>query len=121
MENTDYSGWKAIQISNRWVTLTIVPQLGGRLMQVRFGGHEFLYVNEQLKGQYFPPEVSAEQKRWFNYGGDKIWPMPEGSNDEQHWPGAAGAPLDSGAYAAQILTQGATCAVRLAGPPDPFI
>jgi hypothetical protein len=43
-----------------------------------------------LKGQYFPPEVSAEQRRWFNYGGDKIWPMPEGSQDEQHWAGAAG-------------------------------
>jgi hypothetical protein len=121
VDNVDYSGWKAVRISNPWVMLTIVPQLGGRLMQVTFGGHEYLFVNEQLKGQYFPPEVSAAQKRWFNYGGDKIWPMPEGSSDEQHWPGAAGAVLDAGAYAAHVLSQDTTCAVRLEGPPDPFI
>ncbi|PYR55192.1 MAG: hypothetical protein DMF91_24900, partial [Acidobacteria bacterium] len=69
----------------------------------------------------FPPEVSAEQKKWFNYGGDKIWPMPEGSNDEQHWPGAVGAALDAGAFVPQILSQGETCTVRLVGPSDPFI
>lgn len=121
VENKDYSGWTAVQISNPWVTLTIVPQLGGRLMQVTFGGHDYLFVNEQLKGQYVPPDVSAAQKRWFNYGGDKIWPMPEGSQDEQHWPGAAGAVLDAGAFSARVLSRGATCAVRLVGPPDPFI
>ena len=121
VQNTDYSGWKAIQISNPWVTLQIVPQLGGRLMQVTFGGHEYLFVNDQLKGQQFTPEVSAAQQRWFNYGGDKIWPMPEGTNDEQHWPGAVGAALDAGSYTAQILSQDTTCAVRLVGPPDPFI
>src|ERR1700693_2653954 len=31
---TDYQGWKAEQISNPWVKLVIVPQLGGRLMEV---------------------------------------------------------------------------------------
>jgi len=121
IENIDYAGWKAVQMSNPWVKLTIVPQLGGRLMQVTFGGHDYLFVNQQLKGQYFPPEVSAAQKRWFNYGGDKIWPMPEGNNDEQHWPGAAGEPLDDGAFSLQILSHDVTCSVRLTGPPDALI
>ncbi|MGO9261866.1 MAG: hypothetical protein ACLQU1_37020 [Bryobacteraceae bacterium] len=121
VENTDYLGWKAVKVANPWVTLMVVPQLGGRLMQVTFGGHDFLFVNQQLKGQSFPPEVSATQNRWFNYGGDKIWPMPEGSSDEQHWPGATGEPLDSGAFTLQILSQDATCSVRLTGPPDPSI
>ena len=121
VENTDYSGWKAVLMANPWVKLVIVPQLGGRLMQVTFGGHDYLFVNEQLKGQYFPPEVSAAQKRWFNFGGDKIWPMPEGSNDEQHWAGAVGQPLDSGTFTSQIISQGATCTVRLTGPSDPQI
>jgi hypothetical protein len=102
---------------NLWVKLAIVPRLGGRLMQVTFGGHDYLFVNEQLKGQYGAPDP----ERWFNYGGDKIWPMPEGSNDEQHWAGAAGQPLDSGAFAAQIVSQGETCTIRLIGPPDPQI
>jgi len=119
--DADYLGWKAVQLDNPWVRLTIVPQLGGRLMQATFGGHDYLFVNQQLRGQNFSPEVSAAQKRWFNYGGDKIWPMPEGNNDEQHWPGAAGEPLDAGAFTLQILSRSVTCAVRLTGPPDPLI
>jgi hypothetical protein len=121
IENVEYAGWRAVQMANPWVKLAITPQLGGRLMQVTFGEHDYLFVNQQLKGQSFSPEVSAAQKHWFNYGGDKIWPMPEGNNDEQHWPGAAGEPLDSGAFNPQILRQEAICAVRLTGPNDPAI
>jgi hypothetical protein len=118
---TEYAGWHAVEVANAWVKLTIIPELGGRLMQVTFGGHEYLFVNEQLKGQHFSPQVSSAQRRWFNYGGDKIWPMPEGSEDERHWPGAEGEPLDSGAFRLEILRQDATCAVRLTGPPDAAI
>ena len=117
----EYSGWKAVEMSNPWVKLEIVPQLGGRLMQVTFAGHDFLFVNSQLKGQNFGPEASAAQHRWFNYGGDKIWPMPEGNEDEAHWAGAEGAVLDSGPFHLEILRQDATCAVRLTGPADPSI
>ena len=119
--NTEYSGWQAVEMSNPWVTLTIVPQFGGRLMQVTFGGHDYLFVNQQLKGQTHSPEESAAQRRWFNYGGDKIWPMPEGNDDERHWPGAEGEPLDSGPFRWQVLQQDSTCAVRLTGPPDAAI
>src|ERR1700691_6527412 len=69
VQAADYLGWKAEELANQWVKLMIVPQLGGRLMQVTFGGHDFLFVNDQLKGQYLPPETT--QHRWINYGGDK--------------------------------------------------
>ncbi len=121
MQTVTWNGWKTVRMTNRWVTLSIVPQLGGRLMQVTFDGYDYLWVNQQLKGQYYPPEVSAQQRRWLNYGGDKIWPMPEGSQDEQHWAGAAGQVLDSGEFSYEILSQGARCSVRLTGPPDPQI
>ncbi|MGH9434926.1 MAG: DUF4380 domain-containing protein [Terriglobia bacterium] len=113
------NGWKAELMSNEWVTLTFVPQLGGRLMQVMLGSHNYLFVNARLKGQYFPPSVEAAQNHWYNYGGDKIWPMPEGSKDEQHWAGAVGEPLDDSAFSLRILSHGSTCAVRLTGPADP--
>ena len=83
VENIDYKGWKAQQISNRWVQLIIVPQNGGRLMQVTFDGHAYLFVNPKLAGKYMPPS----QDTWFNYGGDKLWLLPEGDDDEQHWRG----------------------------------
>jgi len=118
-EETNFDGWKAEQLANQWVKLEIVPQLGGRLMQVTFGDHDFLFVNDQLKGQYMPPDTV--QHHWYNYGGDKIWPMPEGSDDEQHWAGAGGEPLDDDPYDLQVLSHGPTCAVRLTGPVDPQI
>ena len=36
--------------------------------------------------------------KWFNYGGDKIWPMPEGDKDADHWPGPIADQLDDGTY-----------------------
>lgn len=119
VEASHYRGWNSERLSNRFVSLEIVPQLGGRLMQVTFGGHEFLFVNPRLAGQMLPPDT--ERHRWFNYGGDKIWPMPEGSGDERHWPGAGGEPLDAAPFTLQVLSRGARCAVRLTGPADPLI
>ena len=111
-----FEGWQAQQVANDWVHLTFVPQLGGRLMQVTFNGHPYLFVNPVYKGKYISPAEAAG--RWINYGGDKIWPLPEGNDDEQHWQGAS-TPLDDGPYAFTILAQGPRCAVRLEGPPDP--
>jgi hypothetical protein len=111
-----YEGWQAQQLANDWVQLTFVPQLGGRLMQVTFNGHPYLFVNPVYKGKYISPAEAAG--RWINYGGDKIWPLPEGDDDEQHWQGAS-TPLDDGAYAFSVVAQGVRCTVRLEGPPDP--
>jgi hypothetical protein len=114
----DFEGWKAQQISNEWLKLIVVPQLGGRLMQVFFAGHPFLFVNSEYKGRYFPPSEGAAKGKWFNYGGDKIWPVPEGSQDEHHWPGPISDELDDGAYAFQALSQDPRCTLRLDGPAD---
>jgi len=111
-----FEGWQAQEVANKWVKLTFVPQLGGRLMQVSFNGHSYLFVNQVYKGKYISPTEAAG--RWINYGGDKIWPLPEGNDDEQHWTGAS-TPLDDGAYAFSVLSQNNRCTVRLEGPPDP--
>jgi hypothetical protein len=117
VRSTNYLGWEAEELANPWVKLEIVPQIGGRLIQVTFGGHDFLYINPQLKGKVLPLEGKGDDGR--NYGGDKIWPLPEGGQDEQHWSG--GGNLDSGPFTLQVLSQGPTCAVRLTGPVNPEI
>ncbi len=114
VEATNYKGWQAQQISNAWVKLIIVPQNGGRLMQVVFNGHEYLFVNPQYAGKYLPPDDS----KWFNYGGDKLWPLPEGNQDEQHWAGGSDV-LDDGAYSLQVTSQAPQCSISLTGPADP--
>ena len=119
VRSVNFEGWKAEELSNDWLRLTIVPQLGGRLMQVTFGGHSYLFVNPQYKGQYIPPSLAAEKGKWIHYGGDKLWPLPEGHQDDQHWPGPVSDVLDDGEYHVEVLPRGKTCAVRLEGPADP--
>jgi hypothetical protein len=119
VEAVEYEGWQAKQVSNAWVKLVIVPRIGGRVMQIYFDGHPYLFVNPKFKGQYLPPLGPEAKHRWFNYGGDKIWPMPEGDEDEHHWPGPVSDPLDDGDYTFQVLSTSPSCKVRLDGPPDP--
>jgi hypothetical protein len=114
VEQIIYMGWQAQQVSNPWVKLIFVPQNGGRLMQVIFDGHPFLFVNQRYAGKYMPPSGS----QWFNYGGDKLWVLPEGNGDEKHWVGNSDV-LDDGAFTFQILKQGPSCEVSLMGPADP--
>src|SRR5881398_1287024 len=101
VETVDYKGWHAQQISNRWVQFIVVPQNGGRLIQVTFAGHPYLFVNPKYEGKYFPPT----QSKWFNYGGDKIWLLPEGNDDEQHWPGGSDV-IDDGPYIFRKISEG---------------
>ena len=114
VEATNYKGWSAQQLSNRWVKLEVVPQNGGRLMQVIFAGHPFLFVNPEYEGKYLPPDPS----RWFNYGGDKLWLLPEGNDDEQHWVGNSDL-LDDGPYSFRKVSEGRECEIELTGPADP--
>ena len=114
VQPADYKGWHAQQISNRWVQLTVVPQNGGRLMQVVFAGHPYLFVNPKYEGKYLPPS-SGE---WFNYGGDKIWLLPEGNDDEQHWAGGSDA-IDDSPFSFRKVSEGPRCEIELTGPADP--
>ena len=110
----NYKGWQAQQVSNSWVKLIFVPQNGGRLMQVIFDEHPFLFVNPRYAGKYLPPSNS----QWFNYGGDKLWVLPEGNDDEKHWVGNSDV-LDDSPFEFKILSQGQRCEISLTGPADP--
>ena len=114
IEALDYKGWNAEQLSNGWVQLVIVPQNGGRLMQVNFAGHSYLFVNPKYEGKYFPPNTD----QWFNYGGDKLWLLPEGNRDEQHWVGNSDM-LDDGPFSFRKLSEGKECEIELTGSSDP--
>jgi hypothetical protein len=113
VESVDYQGWQAQRVSNRWVQLVVVPQNGGRLMQVSFDRHAYLFVNPKLAGKYNPPS----QDDWFNYGGDKLWLLPEGDDDEQHWRGNSDV-LDDGPFSFRKLSDGPGCGIELTGPLD---
>src|SRR5579863_2746696 len=114
VEPADYKGWHVQRLSNRWVELMVLPQNGGRLIQVTFAGHPFLFVNPKFEGKYLPPTES----QWFNYGGDKLWLLPEGNDDEQHWVGNSDV-IDDSSYAFRKISEGEHCEVELTSPADP--
>lgn len=114
VEPADYKGWHAEQLSNHWMQLIVVPQNGGRLMQVTFAGHPYLFVNPKLAGQHLPPTPG----KWFNYGGDKLWLLPEGNDDEEHWVGDSDL-LDDGPFSFRKISEGKQCEIELTGPADP--
>ncbi|MBS1851163.1 MAG: hypothetical protein JST79_09650 [Acidobacteria bacterium] len=114
VEPIEYRGWQAQRISNPWVQLVVVPPNGGRLMQVTFHGHDFLFVNPKLAGKRLPPT----EDQWLNYGGDKIWLLPEGDDDEQHWRGNSDL-IDAGEFSFRTVSGESGCGLELTGPPDP--
>ena len=61
---------------------------------------------------------ASDPSQWFNYGGDKLWLLPEGNDDEQHWVGNSDL-LDDGPYAFRKLSEGQECEIELIGPADP--
>ena len=114
VDAVDYRGWQAQQMSNQWVQLTFIPQNGGRLIQFTFDGHPYLFVNPKYAGKYFPPTP----RQWFNYGGDKLWLLPEGNDDEQHWVGNSDL-IDDGPFTFRKISDGRQCEIELIGPADP--
>ena len=83
----DVCRWNARQVSNQWVKLTIVLQFGGGLTHVTFGDHAYQFVNPQWEGKQFPIVDGTSQPRWYNYGRRQALALPQGDQDDQHWPG----------------------------------
>ncbi|MFD1144654.1 DUF4380 domain-containing protein [Larkinella insperata] len=95
---TLYKGWTALGMRNQWLTLQILPQLGGRILQMTLDGYDFFFVNPALEG--FEPDESrlGENGSWLNFGGEKIWPAPQGWDSPDSWPGPPDPVFDSGVF-----------------------
>lgn len=121
VEQTTYRGWNAYKLSNGLVTLYVVPDIGGRVIQYELAGHPFLFVNPALAGRVFPPEENGGGKGgWKNYGGSKLWPAPQGWERDDQWPGPPDPVLDGGVYRGEITrVEAGQAAVTVTSPADP--
>jgi hypothetical protein len=107
VSKSTYRGWESLAITNGLIEVQIVPQIGGRVIQFKLGDFEFLWVNPQLAGKQPPPSGVGPKGEWLSYGGDKLWPAPQGWDNDQQWPGPPDAVLDGGPYTAAVLPTGA--------------
>ncbi len=119
VEQTQYRGWSVYRLTNGIVTLLIAPDIGGRAIQLQLGEHEFFYVNPDLAGKVLPAEQNNPKSGWANYGGDKVWPAPQGWTSDEQWPGPPGYAIDGSRYQSEVVLESpGEVAVSLTGPPD---
>jgi hypothetical protein len=120
LERTQYNGWNVYRLTNGLITLDIAPELGGRAIQLRLGDQEYFFVNRDLAGKVLPPEQNNLKAGWANYGGDKVWPGPEGWANDNEWPSIPYYILDGSKWDAEVLTNNSgEVTLRITSPKDP--
>ncbi len=120
VERAQYKGWNVYRLTNGLVTLSIAPDIGGRAIQLQLGDQEYFFVNQDLAGKVLPPEQNNLNSGWANYGGDKVWPGPEGWSSDDQWPSIPYYILDGSKYDAEITSNNSgEVAVKVTSPKDP--
>ena len=81
VQRVSYHGWAGCyRISNEFVELVYVPQIGRTMRFAKIGGPNILWENPRLAGK---DSHSIKPGEWVNYGGDKLWPAPQ---SRWNWP-----------------------------------
>jgi Domain of unknown function (DUF4380) len=120
LERTEYRGWKVIRLTNGLVTLDVAPEIGGRAIQLSLGDQELFFVNKDLAGKVLSESENNLETGWANYGGDKVWPAPEGWTDDNQWPSVPYFVLDGSKFDAEVVANNSSeVAVRVTSPKDP--
>jgi len=109
----------AINMKNGLIELKVVPEIGGRVIQYKLGEYGFFWVNEELYGKGPPASGVGPNGEWLCYGGDKLWPAPQGWDNEQQWSGPPDANLDGKPYTAKVtMKENRLAIVELVSPED---
>jgi hypothetical protein len=85
-------------VKNNYITLGIVPLIGGRVLQYDLGIDTFMIINESLLGDVFPGPSPTPWDGTWGYGGYKTWPAPQ---SVWNWPPPP--ILDWGAYEYELF------------------
>ncbi|MDR3676414.1 MAG: DUF4380 domain-containing protein [Acidobacteriota bacterium] len=117
----NFEGWAAYELANGVVQLFVVPEIGGRIIQIRLGDQPFLYVNSNLRGKVVPPSQLGPEAEWMNYGGSKVWPAPQGWTSDEEWPGPPDLILDGSPFECRIVEESPeSVAIHLTSPHDEY-
>jgi hypothetical protein len=109
-KHSNYNSWgtawdSAIVLTNNLTTLAVVPVIGGRIMQYKLGTHDFMYLNEAIKGT----TSDSGGQMW---GGMRQLASPQSDFTGGFWPPPP--TLDSKAYTAAITANSVdSCSVYL--------
>ena len=113
----DTQTWNSVYLQNDCIRLQVVPECGGRVMQYSLGEHDFFWNNDTLINVKPPATGLGPHGQWLNYGGEKLWPAPQGWDNDQQWPGPPDVVLDGGPHTLELVDDtGALKAIRLTSP-----
>jgi Domain of unknown function (DUF4380) len=120
LERTEYKGWKVYLLTNGIIKLYIAPEIGGRAIQLQLGDQSYFFVNPEFAGKVMPESENNLKSGWANYGGDKVWPAPEGWMNDEEWPSIPYYVLDGSRFQSEIIKETPQeVAVRVTSPSDP--
>lgn len=99
----DIYGWPGYSAKAGDIELGVVPDLGGRIMSLKFQSEELFFVQPRRQGEVFDfgtRDLRAEKKKmgFRVWGGDKTWVAPE----KEWWEKIPPLELDAGRYQAQL-------------------
>lgn len=108
LKQAKFAGWpQALWVESDRLTLVFVPQVGGRIMGLRWCQQDVFWVNEALAGKAVDvqtldnPTMDKVDLGFLLWGGNKTWLAPQ-DRWQQDLPFLD---LDSGAYKIEVLEE----------------
>lgn len=100
LEPVEFQGWQCYRLRCGRLSVTIAPEVGGRIISLTVADEELFYTQPEHRGEKFRPEDFAEpreakKKMGFRlWGGDKTWVAPQ----DEWWEEIPPLDLDAGPY-----------------------
>ncbi len=107
-----FFGREAYRLANDQLSITVVPALSGRVMELIVNGQNLLWINQPLLEGHAAGDPAFGG--WKNWGGYKAWLAPQA-----HWPNPEAQPDDMDNVEWEVAAQ-AEDSVDLRGPIIPW-
>jgi hypothetical protein len=69
--------WDSVFVAkNKYISLAVVPDAAGRVLEYNLGEVPSLWLNPELFGKSFAPNDEVKPDEWRNFGGYRLVPIP---------------------------------------------
>ncbi|MGJ8743961.1 hypothetical protein [Polaribacter sp.] len=76
-KNYNNWNWDTIYVAkNKYISLAVVPDAAGRILEYNLGDVPSLWVNPKLIGKSFGTSDEVKMNEWRNFGGYRLVPLP---------------------------------------------
>jgi hypothetical protein len=77
IDNYNDWGWDNVHVTkNKFISIAVVPDAAGRILEFNLGAISSLWLNPKLFGKSYKPNDEVKQDEWRNFGGYRLVPIP---------------------------------------------